>query len=302
MADSAAGSGGGGDAEVAEGGSGAGRRATLTQTRRELANVAPAGSAAARLRAGEEKRHRANGARRRGGSGAARKRAASAAMQRRRGGTAWSNGAVARCRTDRSPTRQQPWTRRRDFDEARRRGGFQWILEWRPPLKVMGLRRSLALGPVKCTDRDRGLVMHRDKDRDNMFHLDRDFNVPVWECGQPGHFTSRCSQQRAGTAKPGANSCYCHVRLTTDMRMLVTVDHGTNMFLCIPIYVARMLPWHIWMGGDRWCVLCLEVSEEPSSSRRNPACRGGAQPYRVRWGYGLGRVWPWAGMALGLHS
>ncbi|KAK9119338.1 hypothetical protein Scep_017431 [Stephania cephalantha] len=29
--------------------------------------------------------------------------------------------------------------------------------------------------------------------------------------------------------------------------------------------------------------------------------RGGAQPYRVRWGYGLGRVWPWAGMALGLH-
>ncbi|KAK9088709.1 hypothetical protein Scep_027791 [Stephania cephalantha] len=38
----------------------------------------------------------------------------------------------------------------------------------------------------------------------------------------------------------------------------------------------------------------MEVAEEPSSSRRSPACRGGAQPYRVRWGYGLGRVWPWA--------
>ncbi|KAK9089455.1 hypothetical protein Scep_028537 [Stephania cephalantha] len=33
----------------------------------------------------------------------------------------------------------------------------------------------------------------------------------------------------------------------------------------------------------------LEVSKEPGSSRRRPACRGGAQPYRVRWGYGLGR-------------
>ncbi|KAK9147753.1 hypothetical protein Scep_006510 [Stephania cephalantha] len=41
-----------------------------------------------------------------------------------RGGTARSNGAVARCRADRSPTRQQQWTRRRDFDEARRRDGL----------------------------------------------------------------------------------------------------------------------------------------------------------------------------------
>ncbi|KAK9132472.1 hypothetical protein Scep_012000 [Stephania cephalantha] len=65
---------------------------------------------------------------------------------------------------------------------------------------------------VKCTDRDRGLVMHRDKDRDNMFHLDRDFNVHVWECGHPGHFTNMCSQQRAGTAELGADSCYCHAR------------------------------------------------------------------------------------------
>ncbi|KAK9157348.1 hypothetical protein Scep_003922 [Stephania cephalantha] len=44
------------------------------------------------------------------------------------------------------------------------------------------------------------------------------------------------------------------------------------------------------------------VTEEPSLSRRSLACRGGAQPYRVRWGYGLGRVWPWAGMALGRHN
>ncbi|KAK9169637.1 hypothetical protein Syun_001777 [Stephania yunnanensis] len=49
------------------------------------------------------------------------------------------------------------------------------------------------------------------------------------------------------------------------------------------------------------------VAEELNLSRRSPACRGGAQPYKVRWGYGLGqyglgRVWPWAGMALGLQS
>ncbi|KAK9162773.1 hypothetical protein Syun_003675 [Stephania yunnanensis] len=31
------------------------------------------------------------------------------------------------------------------------------------------------------------------------------------------------------------------------------------------------------MGGDRWCVLCLVVSEDPSSSRRSPARRGGAK-------------------------
>ncbi|KAK9148855.1 hypothetical protein Scep_007612 [Stephania cephalantha] len=51
----------------------------------------------------------------------------------------------------------------------------------------------------------------------------------------------------------------------------------------------------ILMGGDRWCALCLEISEEPSSSWRSPFCRGGAQAYRVKWGYGLGLVWPWAG-------
>ncbi|KAK9135249.1 hypothetical protein Syun_014579 [Stephania yunnanensis] len=43
------------------------------------------------------------------------------------------------------------------------------------------------------------------------------------------------------------------------------------------------------MGGDRWCVICLEVSEEHSSSRRSPACRGGAQPYGIRWGLRLTR-------------
>ncbi|KAK9094238.1 hypothetical protein Scep_025707 [Stephania cephalantha] len=36
-------------------------------------------------------------------------------------------------------------------------------------------------------------------------------------------------------------------------------------------------------------------------SRRSPARRGGAQPYRVRWGYGLGGEYDLeAGMALGL--
>ncbi|KAK9169097.1 hypothetical protein Syun_001237 [Stephania yunnanensis] len=54
-----------------------------------------------------------------------------------------------------------------------------------------------------------------------------------------------------------------------------------------------MLPWHMLMGGDRWCFSLLRdlggaqlVTEELSLSRRSPACRGGAQPYRVRWGYG----------------
>ncbi|KAK9163269.1 hypothetical protein Syun_004171 [Stephania yunnanensis] len=91
------------------------------------------------------------------------------------------------------------------------------------------LARDKVRVSVKRTERDKGLVRHRDKDMDNTFHLDRDFDVPVWECGQPGHFTSR------------------------------------------------------------WCVLCLEVSEEPT-------CSEGAQLAGLdRQGYGLGRVWPWAG-------
>ncbi|KAK9114529.1 hypothetical protein Syun_021326 [Stephania yunnanensis] len=97
---------------------------------------------------------------------------------------------------------------------------------------------------VKCRDRDRSLVRHKDRDKGNMFHTNRDFNVSLWECGQPGHFTNRCSQQREGTTELGADSCYCR---------------------------ARMLPWHILMGGDRWCVSLLGdlggaqlVAEEPS--------------------------------------
>ncbi|KAK9128621.1 hypothetical protein Syun_017418 [Stephania yunnanensis] len=50
------------------------------------------------------------------------------------------------------------------------------------------------------------------------------------------------------------------------------------------------------MGGDRWCVLCLEVAEEPTR-------RGGALVAEEPKSKG---VWPWAsmalgGMALGLH-
>ncbi|KAK9150222.1 hypothetical protein Syun_008531 [Stephania yunnanensis] len=48
--------------------------------------------------------------------------------------------------------------------------------------------------------------------------------------------------------------------------------------------------WAYGQPGDRWYVLCLEVAEEPSSSRRSPALQS-------KMG-----VWPWAGMALGLHS
>ncbi|KAK9086792.1 hypothetical protein Syun_029186 [Stephania yunnanensis] len=108
--------------------------------------------------------------------------------------------------------------------------------------------RDKVRDPVECTDRDNGLVMHKDKDM-NMFHLDRDFNVPVWECGQPG-ITEPEQIHAISTSCP-----------TTTPRTRIE--------------------------GDRWYVLCLEVSEEPSSSRR-------AQPYKVRWGYGLGLVWPWA--------
>ncbi|KAK9151004.1 hypothetical protein Syun_009313 [Stephania yunnanensis] len=54
--------------------------------------------------------------------------------------------------------------------------------------------RDRVRDPVKCTDRDNDLVMHRRKDMD-MFQLERDFNVLVWACGQPG-----------------TDSCYCHAR------------------------------------------------------------------------------------------
>ncbi|KAK9142249.1 hypothetical protein Syun_011649 [Stephania yunnanensis] len=95
--------------------------------------------------------------------------------------------------------------------------------------EVVAKDRDRVRVPVKCRnrDRDKGLVKHRD--RDSMFHTDRDFNVLVWECGQPGHFTNTCSQQRAGTTEPGADSYCCRAR---------------------------------------WCVLCLEVLEEPNSSWR----------------------------------
>ncbi|KAK9148730.1 hypothetical protein Scep_007487 [Stephania cephalantha] len=56
---------------------------------------------------------------------------------------------------------------------------------------------------------------------------------------------------------------------------------------------VRMLPRHILMGGDIWCVLCLEVSEEPTVADE-PGCRGGARPTEYDGGmasgeYGLGR-------------
>ncbi|KAK9151206.1 hypothetical protein Syun_009515 [Stephania yunnanensis] len=117
---------------------------------------------------------------------------------------------------------------------------------------------------VKCTDRDRGLVMHRIKDMD-MFHLDRDFNVSVWAYGQPS------------TAEPETYACYCHVS------MLWTVDHGTYVSLysnicCEDVALAyidgrrRMLC--SLLGGHGGAQL---VAEEPSLSRRSPARHGGAQ-------------------------
>ncbi|KAK9118776.1 hypothetical protein Scep_016869 [Stephania cephalantha] len=113
--------------------------------------------------------------------------------------------------------RATAWSRR---DE--RRGGALSTCRMRD-FDEIATTRWRVRDPVEYTDKNNDLVMHRDKDID-MFHLDWDFNVPVWAYGQPG------------TAEPETYSCYCHV---------------------------RMLPWHILMGGDRWCVLCLEVSEEP---------------------------------------
>ncbi|KAK9140621.1 hypothetical protein Scep_010302 [Stephania cephalantha] len=48
------------------------------------------------------------------------------------------------------------------------------------------------------------------------------------------------------------------------------------------------------MGGERWCVLCLEVSEEPTVTEEPNLSRRSPNFYIVRWGYGT-----WAGMASG---
>ncbi|KAK9162413.1 hypothetical protein Syun_003315 [Stephania yunnanensis] len=93
---------------------------------------------------------------------------------------------------------------------------------------------------VKCTDRDKGLVMHRIKDMD-MFHLDRDFNVSE----------------------------------TDD------------------VFIA----WRLRRSSTRHGRAQL-VAEEPSCHGGAHLVVAGAQPYRVRWGYGLGRVWPWASTAM----
>ncbi|KAK9143043.1 hypothetical protein Syun_012443 [Stephania yunnanensis] len=111
-------------------------------------------------------------------------------------------------------------------------------------------------------DRVRDPVECTDKDIDLVVYRDKDMDMDMFHLDWDFNVYIWAYGQ-PGTADPETYECYCRVR---------------------------------------WCVLCLEVSEEPSSSRRSPACRGGAQPYRVRWGYGLGRVWPWAGMALDLHS
>ncbi|KAK9100602.1 hypothetical protein Scep_024032 [Stephania cephalantha] len=185
---------------------------------------------------------------------------------------------------------------RRDFDEFRRRDGvlddpaqsYDSALQLpalSDPLHKYHQRvdgeasdRICGRDPIECTDRDSDLVMHRDNDMD-MFHLDRDFNVPVWACGQPG-----TAEPRIG----GWTARYSRAR---------------NRFMLLPRQDVALayIDWRRQMvcslrgdlGGAQL------VTEEPSLLRRSPACRGGAQPYRVRWGYGLGRVWPWAGMAFG---
>ncbi|KAK9121707.1 hypothetical protein Syun_019324 [Stephania yunnanensis] len=116
--------------------------------------------------------------------------------------------------------------------------------------EAMARVRDRVRVPVKCRDRDRGLVRHRD----NMFHTDRDFNVLVWECGQPGYITNTCSKQRVGTTDPVAYSCYCRASLTY-------IDEMRQMMCSL-------------LGGHGGAQL---ITEEPSLSRRSPACLGGAQ-------------------------
>ncbi|KAK9112781.1 hypothetical protein Scep_020300 [Stephania cephalantha] len=54
--------------------------------------------------------------------------------------------------------------------------------------------------------------------------------------------------------------------------MLLTLDHGTYVSLYSNRCCEDVAPTYI-EGGDRWCVHCLEVTEEPGLSRRSPAYR-----------------------------
>ncbi|KAK9114197.1 hypothetical protein Syun_020994 [Stephania yunnanensis] len=133
---------------------------------------------------------------------------------------------------------------------------------------MCGVYGPVVRDQVECTDKNNDLVMHRDKDID-MFHLDWDFNIPVWSYGQ-----------------------------LADIRMFMTVDHESKMFLCIHLY-SNICCEDIalaYIDGRRKIVCSLLggrggvqlVAEEPSLSRRSPVLQS-------KMG-----VWSWASMALGV--
>ncbi|KAK9126501.1 hypothetical protein Scep_015347 [Stephania cephalantha] len=132
--------------------------------------------------------------------------------------------------------------------------------------------------PVKCRDRDRGLVRHRDWDRDNMFHLDRDFNVLVGSVDS--QVTSPVRVHSSGQAQQSQEQIHVVVAPgpTTTHRNLI---EGISWFETHSnreatddreklIYILSDISADMMMRGGRWCVLCLEISEEPSLSRRSP--------------------------------
>ncbi|KAK9100356.1 hypothetical protein Scep_023786 [Stephania cephalantha] len=182
--------------------------------------------------------------------------------------------------------------RMRDFDEiatTRWRGSIG-----KRVMVTVYLRYELLSGlcrylPIECTLRAlirvrRYLIVGRGKEHSNIRNIrvrnveckDRDSDLVMHEGKDMDMFRLEREFQHTsmGVWTTRIDSCYCHVR--SDYYPSYLIEDG--------VFFA------------------YEISEEPSSSRRSPACRGGIQPYRVRWGYGLGRVWPWAGMALGLHS
>ncbi|KAK9081726.1 hypothetical protein Syun_030772 [Stephania yunnanensis] len=178
--------------------------------------------------------------------------------------------------------------------------------------------RDSVRDPVESTDRDINLVMHKGKDMD-MFQLERNFNVPVWACGQPEQIHATATSGPTTIHRnliEGTSWVETHSMRETDLhsrghtsyiRMLVTVDHEIKIFICIHLYSniccedvalayvdGRIQMVCSLLGGRGGAQL---VTEEPSLLRRSPALQSkmGVRPWAsmALGGYGLGRVWPW---------
>ncbi|KAK9087809.1 hypothetical protein Syun_030203 [Stephania yunnanensis] len=70
-----------------------------------------------------------------------------------------------------------------------------------------------------------------------------------------------------------------------DIDLVVHIGKEMDMFQLERDF--NVSAWAYGQPGDRWCVLCLGITEEPSLSRRSPALQS-------KMG-----LWPWASMALG---